>query len=164
MELTEYSAKHIYSADDKRKWFGEGEWVDEPDTIYFFVNGYKCFIERKVCDEISGDKFGGHLCGYITGLLKALENIDELDVHGGITYHELEKDGYAIGFDCAHYTDLLPSTEIVRKKYNLENTFPQMQEYKKSFPRLFESHYRNIEYVINQLKKLTKQLVEKGIC
>ena len=42
-------------------------------------------------------------CGYVELDGKIIDNDDDLDVHGGVTYHS---PGVSIGFDCSHYNDV----------------------------------------------------------
>jgi len=88
-------------------------WKDEPDEVYFEYKGHKCAIYRH--------QSLGHLCGYVG--MKKIEDFDEhsVGVHGGVTYFveaenvfdEMKEyfsdDDYVIGFDTAHFDDLVPS-------------------------------------------------------
>lgn len=66
--------------------------------------------------------WGKHLCGYIelpTSIIwtNELEDIIDRKFHGGITYHE----GNVVGFDCAHYNDLIPSQLFNPLLYTINN-------------------------------------------
>ena len=39
--------KQLYTPEFKEKWFGVGEWVDEPDVVKFDYKGYKCMVYYK---------------------------------------------------------------------------------------------------------------------
>lgn len=94
-----------------------GPWHDEPDREEFVYNGFSCLLNR--------NSFGAW-CGYVAvpedhpwfG-----KNYDDIDasVHGGLTYsHQCQgeichvaepgmpDDVWWLGFDCAHYGDLMP--------------------------------------------------------
>lgn len=94
-------------------------WSEEPDEVYFEIEGYKCAINRV--------EYLGHLCGYV-GIQSGIDfDEDDLDVHGEITYSEKYEDipekfkehfkgcVRVIGFDCAHshYMDLVPAVPIL---------------------------------------------------
>lgn len=104
------------------------------DSIFFEHKGYLCrvshlFIETDEA-KILREKYrelGINLdwyCGYVkipdTSRFYGV-GYDELGpfitVHGGLTYSELEDDGYWIGFDCNHFDDN-PFTQ--NKKYTTE--------------------------------------------
>jgi hypothetical protein len=110
---------------EKAHW-PKGPWLDEPDKEQFTdpATGLACLIKRQ--------PRLGHLCGYVgvpighplhgvTG-----DELDELAVHGGVTFTALCQDGneaenichipgpgepeplWWIGFDAAHAFDRLP--------------------------------------------------------
>lgn len=98
------------------------------------VNGFDC--------EIREIEWSGHLCGYVKipeghpSHGKDYFDID-VDVHGGLTYGQFRDDGYWIGFDCAHFGDLLPKS-----------------------PSRFGGVFRDKEYVLRELKHMTEQIAE----
>ena len=107
----------------------------------------------------------GHWCGYVgvpkgsrlngkdyyisteseNGLSKIEEAINNIEVHGGLTFagtlsHREVKDGlWYFGFDCGHCNDLEP---FIFEKY----------------PSMEHGIYRDKEYVIGECKSLAKQL------
>jgi len=90
----------------------------------------------------------GHWCGYITipsthPWAQSEERYAEechINVHGGVTFLEKDNDGNTVvGFDCCHSCDASPSWS--------EN---------KSFTSS-GGEYRNIYYVLDQLKGLASQ-------
>lgn len=116
----------------------------EGDDKTFNYKGYSCFIHRHA--ELKS------LCGYIeipeghVAFKKEYDDLTNIEVHGGLTYShnqlslEACKEGWYLGFDCAHCMDLVPSV----------------------FP-LFKNTtgvYRTMNYVETQLKKLVDQLEE----
>lgn len=154
----------------KEKFWGPGEWVDELDFFDFEYEGFRCMGRRSaVWDGERGDMlFGGFWCGYVVlppshpWENKFPHELD-CDVHGGITFFEMELVGWIVGFDCAHSEDYCPSLEMFRKKS------PQIDSWKielfKKFPnlessRLLRKIYRNIEFVKNECKSLAKQAKE----
>ena len=95
---------------DKSQW-ARGEWTDEPDFISWHAPGlYRCKAVRH--------SYLGHWCGYV-GLPAGYvfeRDIDELEVHGGITYDRvdckpngIELKGRWLGLDCAHIDDYSPN-------------------------------------------------------
>lgn len=154
--------KHRYSSDDKLKHLGYGEWVEEPDEIYFTHKGLKCRLKRILRLDDNGGSFGGHWCGYV----QLPENhpwikLDGLEinsnVHGGITYSRQEEDGYWVGFDCAHSNDISPSTE------RFFNTNSNLVGLKEKFPNSFvwERSYKNAEYVEAECRGLADQALQE---
>jgi hypothetical protein len=144
----------IIHKERKLEFFGEGEWIDEPDEIYFCYKGIDCAILRSVIPEPHSKNekiFGGHLCGYIrippdhTYYHKKYEDM-KIDCHGGLTFGEVS-DGHWIGFDCAHLGDFIPSVDIFRK-----------QGVKKYF--VFNPVYRNLEFCNKQCKSIVDQLLK----
>jgi hypothetical protein len=124
------------------------KWETEPDFLEFIDEDtrYKCFIGRH--------STLGHLCGYVElpKEHKLYDNISEeniynnfnLEVHGGVTFtgrKQFKKQNIiidnVIGFDCAHCGDFSPYGNLMYYEYE---------------------EYRDIGYVINECKKLAKQL------
>jgi hypothetical protein len=157
-----YNETYLYTKEEKIKWFGEGEWVDEPDVIEFEHAGLRCCVcrnvSRETCEEFH--MWGGNLNGYV--------GIDEthplygkktheiyLDVHGGVTFSDHTDKGAWIGFDCAHSEDLVPSTQQIKKEL-FDDIFPANWKLRKC--PIFNPTYRNKEYVISECKKLADQI------
>jgi hypothetical protein len=95
---------------NKRALLGDGPWLNEPDRIEWQEHGFVCMAIRH--SEL------GHWCGYV-GVTAAHPwyryNASNLTfVHGGVTkacdgkIHTSDEPIWWIGFDCAHYTDLVP--------------------------------------------------------
>lgn len=83
----------------------------------------------------------GHFNGYInvpTNITKEQFNDIEDHSHGGITYDEQEGDYIVLGFDCAHYSDMIPYYTIYSS----------------------DDHYRDLKYVLNVLKDMADCLEE----
>jgi hypothetical protein len=114
-----------------------GEWSGEPDLLEFEVYGFKCYAERR--DNM------GHLCGYIvvdgTHPWHALtyNDLNYVDVHGGLTYSDDKPNYTTFGFDCAHAGDVVP------RMVELIDT---------------DDTYKGMGYVVGELIKLAKQAKE----
>lgn len=156
---------HIFTKEQKENWWGKGLWIDEPDLIEFEHEKIICKIIRiNIIEPFSKNKhvFGGHLCGYCMipkehSQYKIDNNIFdfEYDVHGGITYSEIEEnEEHWIGFDCAHYNDIIPSM-----KY-LEETIPILIKINKKYPKslFFQKTYKDISFLLEECKNLAEQI------
>lgn len=154
--------KHHLTSDLKLKYFGYGEWVEECDEVTFEYLGYEGKVVRVFKKEpYSEAYFGGHLCGYIE-IPKShpyFKNKEiDLDCHGGLTYNSFDKD-HLIGFDCAHGGDKIPSMR------NFINTSPEFDGLRKElqgsafFGSWFNPIYRNMDFCIQECKKIIDQLV-----
>ena len=166
--------EHHFSSDDKIKWWGEGEWVNEPDLVTFEHMGIECMVVRIAFEEPHAkdfSMFGGFLNGYVAVpnyhpyYQKKYEDM-EIECHGSLTFGECS-DRHWIGFDCAHSGDYIPSMEHMKK------TAVWMQDYRDSIEDLkkklnmqdnpiFKISYKNIEYCINECKSMAEQLVDLG--
>ena len=105
------------------------------------IDGYDCKILRV------GMEYSGHLCGYVkipeTHRIYNLDYDDiDVNVHGGLTYASEKKDGYWIGFDCAHYHDVVPC--VVGSFLDLD--------------RFNEGTYKDMQYVEKELIRLVRQI------
>lgn len=151
------------TAADLTRW-GKGPWENEPDKIQWVdeKTGLDCLIHRH--------PRSGHLCGYV-GVAeghplfeKEYEHAD-VDVHGGLTYSQFCEDTtcedqgichvpyegrpekvWWLGFDCAHFGDLQPSSKDFWKDY---------PEIVRHFER---DKYRDVNYVKAECAKLAAQL------
>jgi hypothetical protein len=79
------------------------------------------------------------------------DDVDDADVHGGLTYAEEDKETgeWVFGFDCSHGGDLSPSL--------LATLMKVMENYDMDL-HLRATKYRTFEYVKGQVKSLSKQL------
>lgn len=163
----------IMNSENKRLWWGEGPWVDEPDVLEFVHNGIACRILRIVAMDGPNETiniFGGHLCGYVCipydhqDYNKDVSSPDfsEYDVHGGLTFGKLFDDNtFWIGFDCAHSGDLIPSMTDIRKSIN-EDLIKKHPNIDFSQIRCFNSDYKTWDYVLEQVKHLADQVNERN--
>lgn len=118
----------------------------------FHFNHLGCF-----CYGLRNDI--GSWCGYVAFNTKYDIDPHIFNVHGGITYngkvdknelnrlspfkHDVKEGYYVLGFDCAHFGDICPMLDI---KMNVDRNTSET--------------YRDKEYVINECKKLAKQINE----
>jgi len=160
----QFQIKTILSEEEKLKEWGEGEWLKEPDQVTFEYRGIQCLVQRMMARETDQSIFGGHLCGYIRipkdhclyG--KDLElSSSHIEVHGGVTYNEMEGENHWIGFDCAHSYDTIPSMVEMRKKIKKDMLEKHPWILEKS--PIFIEGYRNIQYVIGECKSMVDQLL-----
>lgn len=104
----------------------------------------------------------GHRCGYVE--IPEDLNISEqdfsfdsdLEVHGGITYAQLEYGTKVIGFDCAHYMDSADVESTMETFTDLNDTELMLLNY-----TFGDGKVRSLEYVEEQCKNLIDQLLEK---
>lgn len=159
---------HKYDTDFKLKYFGYGEWIEEPDEVKFEFKGFKCHVIRIVKREPFAKEeayFGGHLCAYVLIPVEhpyhhKIYNDMQIDCHYGLTYGEVS-DGHWIGFDCAHMGDIVPSMKKLR------DTNPEMKKWDEEFPLseemknspLFCKTYKNVNYCIEECKSIVEQLL-----
>lgn len=141
--------------DDKDSW-GEGPWQNETDRLYWIdpSTSYPCLIRRVPV---------GSLCGYVAvppGHPAHGKSAGEVDVtvHGGLTYASkcqgeichvpaegASDDVWWLGFDCAHYGDLVPQTAAILRSVRTDK-------------RIRGEVYRDIDYVRQQVRSLAWQL------
>lgn len=161
--------EHIWTSEEKIKWLGYGEWVEEADIVEFDYLGYQGQIIRVMKRESFAPVeayFGGHLAGYVKVperhplFRKKKECWDvDLECHGGITFSEAHEEHW-IGFDCAHSADYIPSMELFRKQREAAgecNRFPIPPSYEEF--SLFNPIYRNVGYVIESCLDLIDSLI-----
>lgn len=159
--------EHIWTSEEKIKFCGHGEWVEEVDLLEFEYLDYRARICRIFIREPFAEKeayFGAHLCGYVqipkTHPYFNQKEID-LDCHGGITFNEAHEEHW-VGFDCGHSGDIIPTSEYFK------NTNPKLKDLRKSFPlpHGFEKHplfnpiYRNMKFCITECINIIKQLID----
>jgi hypothetical protein len=155
--------EHVITSDQKLKWLGYGEWVEEVDRLKFEYLGYDCMIHRVFQREPYAKQeyyFGGHLCGYVKlpeyHPYYSLECWDmDIECHGGLTYGEKHPE-YWIGFDCGHSFDVVPSVEFT--KYLDKDIQDLKRKFNLGHSKLFERTYRNMEYVKEQCIQIVDQL------
>lgn len=159
---------HHWTSEEKIKWMGYGEWVEEADCVEFEYMGNKAMVVRILKKEPFAKEeayFGGHLCGYVKvpeehTYFRDREKTDDLDCHGGVTLNEAHEEHW-IGFDCAHSGDITPTMEFFRKKRIASGElepFPIPKEFI-NLP-FFHPVYRNMQYCIDECKRLIDQLNE----
>lgn len=148
-----------YRTIDKSDW-GEGPWQNEPDKLQYEDpgTGLPALIKRNNA---------GALCGYVgvpAGHPWHGKHYDDVDaaVHGGLTYSdgcqhgddpsrgichipgEGESDNvWWLGFDCAHYLDVLPGMDAELRRLGFETERGHQ--------------YRDLDYVKNEIARLAVQ-------
>ncbi len=165
MNLNIKEEKYHWTSDEKIKWFGYGEWIEEWDITEFEYLGYYAKVIRVIMFETYCAQevyFGGHLCGYV----KIPENHPyfrkkdiDLECHHGLTFNEAHEEHW-VGFHCGHSGDYIPTIEYIRK------TNPELKKFNEIFPlpegfekfALFNPVYRNMNYCIEQCIYLIDQL------
>jgi hypothetical protein len=139
-----------------------GPWQDEPDKVQWIdeASGLDCLIVRNG---------SGALCGYVgvpPGHPWHGQDYDDVpaDAHGGLTYanrcQEDQEHGIChipepgrpddvwwLGFDCAHFGDLVPGVDATVRKLGLRER---------------EGIYRDLAYVQAQVVSLARQAVTAG--
>lgn len=130
----------------KSHW-AEGPWIKECDFMLWTdkKTGYTCEIMRH--PDL------GFLCGYVhlskshpyynKDLTSWDDSIPQIDVHGGITFHNKKGNDMLVGFDCGHWGDL----------GDLKN-----KEYVEMLSQNTEVSYKDIKFVKEECTKLAKQL------
>lgn len=164
---------HRFTSDQKLKFWGYGEWIEEPDEVTFQHNGIDCKIVRMAAPDGSNGEhmFGGHLCGYIRipedspYYQKHYDDVP-IEAHGGLTYGRMDciDAGYWIGFDCSHCDDYMPSLQYLKK------TLPALIEIEKRSQErikrfnlqdslILRNSYKNIAFCIGECKSMADQLL-----
>jgi hypothetical protein len=142
--------------------WGAGPWDEEPDKAQWIdeATGLDCLLVRNNM---------GALCGYVgvpEGHPSHGQGYDDVavEVHGGLTYADkcaglichdpklgASDNVWWLGFDCAHWGDLVPSME------QFYSTNPIGKEVRGGRDR--ENRvYRDVDYVVAECTKLASQL------
>lgn len=147
---------------EKDRW-GPGPWQTEPDRVEFEHAGLPCLALRN---------HFGVWCGYAAvppghpfhG--KDYNDVDDVDVHGGLTYASLCADAIChvpkpgepenvwwFGFDCGHSFDLMPGMAAFRRTpgFGLLGDEPDLH-----------ATYRDLAYVQTEIRRLAEHLAEKA--
>lgn len=160
-----------YTTMDRSDW-GPGPWDDEPDKVQWRdpETGIACLAVRGRM---------GSWCGYAgveedhPAFEKGYNEVN-VDVHGGLTYANHCMEGpeetvvchipepgkpdhvWWLGFDCAHFMDLVPHMEAYRRKTYEETGDPiwAADEHVGS--------YKPLSYVRKEVTDLARQLAEMG--
>lgn len=105
----------------------------------------------------------GYRCGYVSTTLRCDYYEVDIDCHCGLTYGgalptEYEpKENVYYGFDCGHYCDGM-DPELAYKYGLIDETTKEY--YKNSFSYLSDYPVREVDYVVEQCKKIVDQLEE----
>lgn len=150
-DLENIGSYNLFTSDEKLEKWHYGEWIEEPDLFIFQYKDYQCEIERKAV---------GYLCGYV--YLYSTDEVEGefIDVHGGITFDETRNQTRAIGFDCAHSGDILPSLFQNKSVLDLKKKILHLSRKKSPLLQLIEVPiYKNMEFCIEECKKIVNQLI-----
>lgn len=116
-------------------------WNETPNDEKFVYEDYRC--------EVWQHPNLGYFCGYVmipkdNKLFKVDYTDDKfpnLSIHGGITFSDCDEDGnWWIGFDCGHFSDLVPGL--------LDNVSSE------------NASYKGLAYVKRQLMGLIDQVMK----
>jgi len=159
-EHTTKNEEHHWTSEEKLKWLGYGEWVEELDSIEIEYLGYEAIVIRVLQREPFSkveSYFGGNFCAHVripeNHPLYGSKEID-IDCHGGINLNEFHEEHW-IGFDCAHAIDYIPTFELKIKQH--KELFPIPKGLENS--HFFTPVYRNMQYCIDECKKIIDQLI-----
>ena len=164
--------EHKWTSEEKIKFCGYGEWVEELDFIEFEYKGYRATVIRRLLKEPCAEEecwFGGHLCGYvkIPNEYPPFEEEEiDLECHGGITFEGIMDEEHWIGFDCGHAGDLIPTMMQHFKNDNLVfNTFQKLLIETNPFSKFpaLNHIYRNMNYCTEECMKIIDWLREREI-
>lgn len=143
---------------ENKKRFPPGPWQTEPDRVEFKHAGFDCLLNRNQM---------GAWCGYVGlpathPLYKThYQEVENLSGYGGLTFgalcggeicHVGDVPGealYWLGFDCAHYGDLVPGMILCDEKIHQQFGFPRRDR---------ECVYRDVHYAREQTKLLAEEL------
>jgi hypothetical protein len=166
---------HLFTSDEKLKYLGYGEWVEECDKITFDYLGYECMVHRMLQQEPCSPShcFGGHLCGYVRipndHVFYGKEYMEVIYCHGGITYNDFNKVSelknllpeHRIGFDCAHATDITPSVEKFKKERSPSpRCIDKVEKQLRDLLELMKPTYKNIAFCIEECMSIVDQMIE----
>ncbi len=140
---------------ERRKTWGEGPWNNEPDELFFEYKGFGCHIQRGPL---------GSLCGYagIPRNYKVFDKIEcyddlKINAHGGLTFMESGTDKnsgqelYIIGFDCAHFGDIVPAIKYFTREM-ISRDIPYF-----NWPK---GSYKDIDFVYKEIQSIVDQVLE----
>lgn len=153
--------KHLFTSEEKLKFCGYGEWVEEADYVKIESQGYTAVLRRIFeIESFSLDQsyFGGYLCGYVripeSHPCFRKEDIN-LECHGGLTFNEAHEEQW-VGFDCSHFCDIVPTTQHIMK------TNPEFQKIRGmlQIPEEMKPVYRNMKYCVNECLDMIDQLIK----
>jgi hypothetical protein len=160
----ENNFKHLYTSNQKLRWWGYGEWVEEPDIGSFMHEEFSCIIKRIFIIEPSGNVFGGHWCGKIKipkdhlwaetvrdFAVKQKQGLDYSESHPCPEeslefFKENIKNDLWIRFEYDREIDLIPSIYYVQKQIiGMVSLFD-----------FFDTTYKNMNYVISKCKEVAE--------
>lgn len=105
----------------------------------------------------------GFRCGYVSTTLRRKYDDFDIDCHCGLTFSNALPEAYApkepfyIGFDCGHSCDGI-DTKLAYDLGLIDEATKEMFE--QSFSYLSDYPVRDVDYVVEQCKKIVNQLEE----
>jgi hypothetical protein len=163
-ELPDYIALkvqkiYILNEAEKSALWGDGTWVREPDFVFYRHLGLKCFLKR----DLTMGTWDGYCEVPSTHPWEQLRGVDlPCTVHGGVRCFDhnpyiMLKNRF-IGFHCAHFGDIIPSSNVEIKDH-LENL-------KKGIPKIkiskFPATYKTFSFCMSECIKMAQQVHEAG--
>jgi hypothetical protein len=131
------SEEFLFTCEEKLKYFGYGEWVEELDKLVFECQGFTCIVSRH-----SDIRMSGHLHGYVHVPLDhpihRTKNFHTIACHGKLSYIDMNY----VGFECNQPTDYVPLPN---------GTTPKFSSYK--------NDYKNVDFCIEICKIIVDQLL-----
>lgn len=103
----------------------------------------------------------GFRCGYVSTTLRGDYDDFDIDCHCGLTFGSVlfkeyaPKEAFYVGFDCGHCCD--GKDADLAYEYGLIDKIMR-DDLKKSFSYLSDCPVRDVEYVVEQCKKIVDQL------
>lgn len=151
-----------------------GPWNAEPDYQQFEAHGLHCIVSR--------NPMVFNWCGYVgvppghPAYGKDWKDLMEIDVHGGLTFASecgnhichIPEPGepdqlWWLGFDCAHYGDLVPGVEAMKRKLGPSPEIIKIPEFMKAeFEKMNRQTYKTYDYVRKETIYLAEQLKDMG--
>ena len=135
---------------EKLRKYGDGEWIDEPDEVFFDHSGIACEIFR-------------HSKGYLIGMCalprehpwtRLAIKETEVDIHGHVFVYKTTSNEY-IGFSCDMVGDLIPCWKSTKLADQLIDAME-----KKEDDKYRDFIYRNLEFTMEQCRYLAEQVIE----
>ncbi len=140
----------MMSHEEKLRKYGEGEWIDEPDEVFFSHTNIACEIFR-------------HSRGYLIGMCQLPDNHPwssmplkkaEICIHGHQFIYKTFQNEY-VGFSCDMLDDMIPVFNTDKLAEQVIDAFNKKND--QSYERFI---YRNLSFVTEQCKYLAEQIIE----
>lgn len=147
-------------------------WLDEPNYEAFEYKDYVCVLRRNPLGA-----WNGYVLLTPNDPWYDIKNYNDIpiEVHGGLTYGKYTTDGldnkvYAIGFDCAHWDDIVPMMVDENKKALIEK-YPELLEIYDRIDKIFDEKdmqnpitYKDINFVRKEIEYMVEQIIKAKNC